>query len=37
MTTLPQAEAVGERMRQVHQQGVLWRELVAAMREDSHH
>jgi hypothetical protein len=24
-------------MRQVHQQGILWRELAVAMREDSHH
>ena len=35
MRMLSPDEAVVERMRQVHQQVWLWRDLAAAMREDS--
>jgi hypothetical protein len=35
MPMLSPAEAVVESMRQVHQQVWLWRDLAAAMREDS--
>ena len=35
MTHQPPSEDIREQMRQVHQQGMLWRALAAAMRADS--